>query len=58
VRRVGRFLRYVLADLLRSLADRADPDLLVRRYAGGAETISRRHMAEFGYVDADGPGAA
>lgn len=39
--RIWRFLRYVLADELRLLANRVDPDMIVRREYGGI-TIERR----------------
>lgn len=41
MRRIVRFLRIMAADVLRSVADRIDPDLIVRHEYGGT-TVERK----------------
>lgn len=41
-RRMVWFLRFATAELLRALADSADPELIVKREHGGVTTTPRR----------------
>jgi hypothetical protein len=41
VSKVWYTARFAFAEILRTIADRVDPDLVVRKYAGGVETRRR-----------------